>query len=69
MSAASTVRIAGLSEAMFGDPVTADLAEVAFLHTPLPREEEERDRDADTDNDPYGHAEVPSDWHNEIHSL
>jgi hypothetical protein len=46
---------------MFGDPVTADLAEVAFLHTSLPREEVERDRDADTDTDhyPYGHAEVP----------
>jgi len=56
---------------MFGDPGIADLAEVAFLHTSLKREEEERDRDADTDgdNDPYGHAEVPSDWHDTIQSI
>ena len=48
---------------MFGDPVIADLAEVAFLHTSFPGEQEERDRDADNDadNDPYGHAQVPSD--------
>ena len=56
---------------MFGDPVIADLAEVAFLRTSFPGEQEERDRDADddADNDPYGHAEVPSDWHDEIYSL
>src|SRR2546428_10229642 len=53
---------------MFGDPRMADLAEVAFLRTSLPREKEEDDRDADTDadNDPYGHAEVPSSWHDRI---
>ena len=65
------MRIAGLSEAMFGDPGIADLAEVAFLHTSLKREKEERDRDADPDgdDDPYGHAEVPSDWHGRIQSV
>jgi hypothetical protein len=65
------VRITGLTEAMFGDPGITDLAEVGFLHTSLKREEKERDRDADPDgdNDPYGHAEVPSDWHDWIHSI
>ena len=65
------MRVAGLSEAMLGDPSIADLAKVPFLRAPLPRKDEERDRDADTDadNDPYGHAEVPSGWHDRIHSL
>jgi len=65
------VRIARLSEAVLGDPSIADLAEVPFLRAWFPREDEERDRDADTnaDNDPYGHAEVPSGWHDRVHSL
>ena len=66
-----SARVARLSETMFGNPVIADLAEVAFLRTSFPREQEERDRDADNDadNDPYGHAEVPSDWHDKVYSL
>jgi hypothetical protein len=65
------VRITGLAEAMFGDPRITDLAEVGFLHTSLMREEKERDGDADPDgdNDPYGHAQVPSGWHDWIHSI
>jgi len=56
---------------MFGDPGITDLAEVRFLHTSLKRKDKKRNRDADPDgdNDPYSHAEVPSRWHDWIHSV